>query len=271
MAKRIAQNITITIRNWAKYNVRNRDYKAPWWFSLNNRILEDSDIYSLSDAEFRAWTYVLSQASLKKSATITLDVEHAERVCRVNSKAFFSLIDKFVKKSILSESGQDLAGIRPASGTDLGSTIQNNTIQNNTEQNTTIQASPEMSPPNESLFHLAELWNKKAEGLPSVRECAGKRLRAAKSAWDSQPDPEFWIALIDRVKASDFCIGKNDTGWKATFDWFVREGTANKILEGAYDNRKGTARGKAPPAGAYQRTENADDELNQIYKEAGLS
>lgn len=137
-------SITVTIRNWDKYNIRNRDYKAPWWFSLNNRILEDSDIYALSDSEFRAWTYILSQASLKKSATITLEIEHADRVCKIQPKALFSLIEKFKAKSIMSESGQMSAEIRPESDRDsdescrdLGSTItKTEQDKNNTEQDT---------------------------------------------------------------------------------------------------------------------------------------
>jgi hypothetical protein len=43
---------------------------------------------------------------------------------------------------------------------------------------------------------------------------------------------------IERVAKSFFCLGKNDRGWKATVDWFLRPGTIAKVMEGVYDNRK---------------------------------
>lgn len=126
----MAENITITVNNWDKYNVRNRDYKQPWWMSINNRILEDGDVFKLSDGEFRAWMYVLSQCSLKKSKTVEIDFEHATRVCKVEKKQMLSMIAKFSTKSILSVSDQHLASTRPASGRHITEqTEQNNIVQ----------------------------------------------------------------------------------------------------------------------------------------------
>lgn len=118
---------------------------------------------------------------------------------------------------------------------------------------------------------LIKIWEDHSENLPKIRECVGKRMDKAKAALKKHPDPEFWIALIKRVAASTFCQGGNETGWKADFDWILQDAVPNKILEGKYDNRTPSARGKAPPAGAFQRKENADDELNQIYREIGIT
>ncbi len=112
----MGDQVTVTVANWDKYNIRKKDYVKAWWFSLSNAILEDVDIYDLSDSELRAWIYILSQASKKNCATVSLSIDHASRVCRVNPKALKTLIEKFSNKSILSASGLDLASTRQADG-----------------------------------------------------------------------------------------------------------------------------------------------------------
>lgn len=42
---------------------------------------------------------------------------------------------------------------------------------------------------------------------------------------------------MGRISTSDFCRGKNERGWVATFDWLLQPDTAIKVLEGKYDNR----------------------------------
>lgn len=46
------------------------------------------------------------------------------------------------------------------------------------------------------------------------------------------------IEAIERIKTSDFLIGKNTKGWMITFDWFVLPSNFPKVLEGNY-NRNG--------------------------------
>lgn len=58
--------------------------------------------------------------------------------------------------------------------------------------------------------------------------------------------PDFktnWLAVLDRMKTSDFLTGRsikeNDAQkWVASFDWLIRsDDIAVKIMEGAYDNK----------------------------------
>ncbi len=214
--------IEVTINNWEKYNVRCKDYEKPWWFSMNNRILEDGDVYSLTDAEFRAWVYVLSQASLKKSATVKLHAEHAMRVCRVSKSGLKSMIHKFLKISILSES----VGSRQ----DLATTIQNSTEQYITIQNSTIQACDHV---------LFKVWNDHCGKLPKAKAMSKKRINQANFLLKTNPLDEYWIDVVKRLTHSNFCNGVNDNAWVATFDWFLKPDTHLKALEGAYDNRGG--------------------------------
>lgn len=44
------------------------------------------------------------------------------------------------------------------------------------------------------------------------------------------------LAAIERIRKSDFLCGKNNTGWKITFDWFVLPNNFPKVHDGNYDN-----------------------------------
>jgi hypothetical protein len=87
--------------------------------------------------------------------------------------------------------------------------------------------------PPEALF-----WNKNCRALPHVLNCGSSRMRHLKTR---RSDP-FWAANFEaavlKATDSDFCNGKNDRGWRATFDWLVGQSdTVAKIMEGKYDNR----------------------------------
>lgn len=216
------ETVTVTVGKWAKYNVRNRDYTKPWWMSVSNQITEDPDIYKLTDAEFRAWIHILSVCSRKKSDTVEIDFADAKRIAKVESKAIVSLIAKFSKKSILSRSGQELAEVRPESG-------PHRTEQNNTEQNRTLVSTA----PTPTLL---DIWNENCGTLAKAKSCGPSRLKMARARWKEKPDVGYWAEVTRKLAGSDFCNGKGKTGWKATFDFFIKPETHNKALEGTYDN-----------------------------------
>lgn len=83
----------------------------------------------------------------------------------------------------------------------------------------------------------AQLWNRERGVLPAVLDCGSSRARQLQA----RRKEEFWVAnfeaAVKKVKMSDFCTGKNDRGWKASFDWLLRPDTIAKVMEGRYDNR----------------------------------
>ena len=43
-----------------------------------------------------------------------------------------------------------------------------------------------------------------------------------------------WM-ILNGIKESDFCLGKNNSGWKVDFDWIISNDTNYlKVLEGKY-------------------------------------
>lgn len=70
---------------------------------------------------------------------------------------------------------------------------------------------------------------------------------------------ENWQVALQRisVKGSDFLRGVNDRGWKANIEWFLREDTVVKILEGRHDAK--AAKPKRTPSPQETKKEIEDE------------
>lgn len=89
--------------------------------------------------------------------------------------------------------------------------------------------------PEQSLF---EIWNSNRGNLPEAKALSKKRSAASKLRWLEHPSQEYWVSVVARAAASDFCNGHGTTGWRADFDWIIKPDTHLRILEGKYDNKK---------------------------------
>jgi hypothetical protein len=87
-------------------------------------------------------------------------------------------------------------------------------------------------------------WNKHPE-LPTVRNLSESRKRKMKTRLKERFFLDNYGKAIDRIAKSDFLTGKNDRGWMADIEWFLRSGTIEKVMEGKYDNR-GARKEKEP-------------------------
>jgi len=82
---------------------------------------------------------------------------------------------------------------------------------------------------------LTVAWNTGAPHLCPVRVLTPARRAKAKARLRQYADCD-WSAVIARLEASRFCRGENSSGWKAGFDFLLRETTVAKTLEGVYDD-----------------------------------
>lgn len=94
---------------------------------------------------------------------------------------------------------------------------------------------------------IVALWNEICGCcLPKVKSINDNRRQKIKCRLDEfgGDSKEDWLAhtkeLFERVIASDFLCGNNNSDWTATFDW-VFENSKNwvKVVEGNYDNERG--------------------------------
>lgn len=83
---------------------------------------------------------------------------------------------------------------------------------------------------------MIRLWNSES-ALPKVLKTNQARQAKIQKIY-SKLTPEEWASVFRKISESDFCCGKNNTGWKATFDWVLQPQTYLKVLEGKYDSGK---------------------------------
>lgn len=82
---------------------------------------------------------------------------------------------------------------------------------------------------------LLETWNRERGPLPEAKGLSGPRERHARTRLGETPDLERWAAAVRRIARSPFCLGSNDRGWRATFDWLLQPDTLLKVEEGKFD------------------------------------
>ena len=92
------------------------------------------------------------------------------------------------------------------------------------------------APPDPFMEVLTE-WNK-GNCLSECKVITDKRKVALKSRLQDAYFQKHWLQAIVKVRASAFCLGKNERGWKADIDWFLRPDSVPKIMEGKYDDHK---------------------------------
>lgn len=86
--------------------------------------------------------------------------------------------------------------------------------------------------------NLINIWNENRGSLPECKSPSASRLRQVAARLRDNPDPEYWVSVVKRIAASDFCSGRSPgSSWVATFDWLIKPDTHIKVSEGKYDNR----------------------------------
>lgn len=109
--------------------------------------------------------------------------------------------------------------------------------------------------PNHEIEKAVNLYNEL--DLPKVQKISKTRISRLKARLKDCGSIDGWIACLEKVKASDFLMGRSKD-WKADFDFIITENKFIKIMEGGYDNTKGTD--NDPNSNG----NNADRELQQL-------
>jgi len=82
---------------------------------------------------------------------------------------------------------------------------------------------------------VAKLWNEECGSLPKAKALSKGRIKSIEERLKDFPNPETWLEAIRKIRESDFCKGKNDRGWRASFDWLLQIQTIERAIEGKYD------------------------------------
>lgn len=88
---------------------------------------------------------------------------------------------------------------------------------------------------------IKELYNSICLSLSKVRSLSSIRKKHLKARWRQLGfNIKTFEEAFKKLEASSFCTGENDRGWKADFDWLIKnDNNIIKVLEGKYDNDDG--------------------------------
>lgn len=97
-----------------------------------------------------------------------------------------------------------------------------------------VKSSDDDAPP--TVAELVEDWNEFAKplGLPLVVVLSDARKKKAASRLKRFPDVSLWQQAFASIRGSPFCLGDNDRGWKADFDFLLQDKSFAKLIEGSY-------------------------------------
>lgn len=218
----------ITIPNWNKFNPRT-DRTITVWFRFQNTFFEDQNLWGLSDSAKLLFIFVLCEASKIQKETVGLNLDYIAAKRRCTLKQAQKDLDALFASGVLRP---PVGGQTPD---EIPATRQDKQTRQ-TEQEAT--GSPR-------LHELALCWNENSGSLHKVAECGPSRTKKAASRM-AEATLEEWGKVIRMISLSKFCLGENDRGWAATFDWLLQPETRVKVLEGKYENRIPVARGPKP-------------------------
>jgi len=115
------------------------------------------------------------------------------------------------------------------------------------EREASAGAAPPLEPSKSEISpeRVVELWNEICGGsLHRVTDFTPKRRQHVKARLNAKPERRtepWWRNYFQTILATPFCMGENDRGWKASFDFAVRsEDSVVKILEGHYGGGRGS-------------------------------
>src|SRR5690606_1550399 len=93
----------------------------------------------------------------------------------------------------------------------------------------------------DTLRLVEHTWNEfaTAHGLPTIVGLNDKRKTSLRARLKDPVWRERWQEALAQIPRRPFCMGQNDRGWKANFDWFLRPNTVVSLLEGSkYVNQR---------------------------------
>jgi hypothetical protein len=207
--------IVLKLKNWDKYNKRQKDIRRPLWFAMSNEIFLDPFYSELSDQERQAFLWILCEASRQNKYG---EVEVSERLfCQITGykrSVLDSTLAKLLKSGVAAGARQDGGGIATA-------TIHNNTIQDITRQDKRIARTDESSSQHpECYFEMSDVFDQR--GVKAAITCS----------WvEAFPEPSWVMQEIRKAlswEVSNPGRRKKDFGRFMT-NWLTRSWDSRRV------------------------------------------
>lgn len=240
----------VKITNWDKHQEKLKRNHSH--FMVSKRIFNDEKIAQLKPIEFQLYLYCLSICADMMSNQFTISAKLVPKYMRISDKSMRNCLDRLQSFQLLTYDK------------DAPNRRENNTKENNTKEDKGITKKKEppaeqVPPPQKELPEMILLFNSTTINFSKVLKTNEKRNKKINKLWP-QLTPDEWRTVFKKINDSDFCCGKNDRGWRASFDWILQDEVYLKVLEGKYDNRKSNTRDR----GHLRDAETVAEEFEQL-------
>ena len=123
-------------------------------------------------------------------------------------------------------------------------------IEEDKEEELEVDNKGQVVPPSPKVDcqQIVDLYNKTCKSLSVVMKLTDGRKAVIKSRL-SKYSVDDLKTVFEKAEASSFLRGENKSGWKANFDWLLRESNMVKVMEDYYvdtGNRTGGRKEKLP-------------------------
>lgn len=108
-------------------------------------------------------------------------------------------------------------------------------IEEDRENNSFGEESPKPARPKIDYGFIENYFNENCTCFPPILEMTERRKKAIRAFLKDRTEADLF-QLFNMAQQSEFLTGKNDSGWRADFDWILKNYV--KILEGNYQDRK---------------------------------
>ncbi len=213
----------ITVVNWDQHNPNaKKSYKK---IMINTRFFEDAKIQMLPPGARLVFIGLVLACGDLGQSTVECSHEALLRFIGGTGHHIQRLLDQLQEFQLVK---YEFSHIKRIEGK-----IKEKKVRE--EKAASLQRSPDL--PAEPTDRILEIWNLNSGKLPKAKGLNPTRKKQCAVKWREKPDENYWVEVVKRMSESNFCNGKNDRGWLATFDFFLKGDTHLKVLEGKYDNR----------------------------------
>lgn len=127
---------------------------------------------------------------------------------------------------------------------------------------------PSPSPPVAEYKKVQELYNSICTMLPRCTALSESRTAQIKARFSSGFTLADFEAVFQNTASSRFLTGGNDRGWRASFDWLLKDSNFCKVLDGNYADGTPTKKKAIAPAPASPKRKPTEAEAEQQAKES---
>ena len=114
------------------------------------------------------------------------------------------------------------------------------------------------------IEEVVQAYHDTCVSFPHLTKISDARKRAIKARLKKYGIDDLRKVFV-KAEQSDFLKGNNDRGWKANFDWLLKETNMVKVLEGNYDNRQGKQQGNS--YSQFQQCGYTDADIAELEKQ----